>query len=350
MRPMRAFRTTCAVLIVVRSAMTARTVVAQTTSESAAQAEALFREGRVLIKAGQTSDACAKFAESQRLDPQTGTLLNLALCHEDEGKTASAWAEFNEVSERSGATSERVEFAQRHARQLEGKLSNLKLRLDPAVSNFSLTLDGRPLRSASLGSTIPLDPGEHAVAATAPGKTPWVARVKIAPGPATQEVTIHLADAPHAAAEIATAPSAAPSANDGPAPVTRPAAAEPGSKSTGRRDVGLAIGAVGVVGIGVGTIYGLLAFAKKQEIENKCPPSQGCPSQQEYNDALDAKAQRDAASTVATVAFAVGGIGVATGLYLVLTAPSSKDATAHNVRVSPMPVNAGFGAMVGGNL
>jgi hypothetical protein len=109
MRPMLALRSTCAVLIVVGSAIPARTGVAQTTSESAAQAEALFREGRVLIKAGQTSEACAKFAESQRLDPQTGTLLNLALCHEDEGKTASAWAEFNEVSERSGATSERVE-------------------------------------------------------------------------------------------------------------------------------------------------------------------------------------------------------------------------------------------------
>ena len=61
--------------------------------DTRAQADDEFNEGKRLMDAGDTAAACAKFAHSQELDPKLGRLLNLAFCHEQQGKTASAWSE-----------------------------------------------------------------------------------------------------------------------------------------------------------------------------------------------------------------------------------------------------------------
>ena len=69
------------------------------------RAERLFGEGKSALEAGHYAEACPKLAESQSLDPAAGTLLALGLCHEGEGKTATAWRELRqalEASQRAG--------------------------------------------------------------------------------------------------------------------------------------------------------------------------------------------------------------------------------------------------------
>src|SRR4051794_29770981 len=90
-------------------------------------AEALFQAGRDLLEQDRIPEACAKFAASMKVEPKTGTLFNLATCHEREGRTASAWAEFVEAEAIAERTSdgERVAFAKEHRASLEKKLSRV---------------------------------------------------------------------------------------------------------------------------------------------------------------------------------------------------------------------------------
>src|SRR5262249_42741606 len=62
-----------------------------------AEAEALFRDGRELIKAGKLAAGCERLAASERLESSVGTLLNLGDCREKLGKLASAWAAFRKA-------------------------------------------------------------------------------------------------------------------------------------------------------------------------------------------------------------------------------------------------------------
>jgi hypothetical protein len=159
-------------------------VLAQSETK-AAVAEGLYRQARDLMAAGNYGEACPKFAESQRLDPATGTLLNLAACHEKQGKLATAWIEYSDAlfAARRDGREDRVDFARQRADELEPKLSRLTLLLDAGADHAGLEieLDGAALGRAVVGAPMPIDPGQHTLRASAPGKKPWQQIIEIAP-------------------------------------------------------------------------------------------------------------------------------------------------------------------------
>ena len=149
-----------------------------------AAGEALFREGRRLFDQGKIAEACAKFADSQALDASSGTLLNLADCHEEQGKTATAWAEFLAAAELAQMQRKRQHESEavRRANALEPKLSYLTIEVAAQHAGLEVLKDGQLLPAGVLGTRIPVDPGEHVLEATAPGYTP--VRLSITVGPA----------------------------------------------------------------------------------------------------------------------------------------------------------------------
>jgi hypothetical protein len=143
-----------------------------------ALAEALFQEGKRCLEKGDSAAACPKLAESLRLDRATGTLLALAMCHESEGRLASAWAEYAEVvarAETEGRT-DRAQAARRSVRALEPRLSTLAIDVADAASavgGLRVERDGVPLAAPAWSTAVPVDPGPHLVTASAPGRRPW---------------------------------------------------------------------------------------------------------------------------------------------------------------------------------
>src|SRR5262245_32765336 len=102
-------------VLVVSCAMAALLGGTGARAEDESQAEILFREGRAASRAGDWTTACAKFAESHRLDPAPGTRLNLARCEEVAGHPARALAMYRELAralapddERSPLVDERI--------------------------------------------------------------------------------------------------------------------------------------------------------------------------------------------------------------------------------------------------
>lgn len=183
----------------------------------AARAEALFQKGRALLDAGRFEEACPLLAESQRLDPGAGTLLNLARCHDKTGKLVAAYKEYSEGLSLSiqGGRHDRELFARERLAALEARLPHLRVNVDRSLRGVKLGIDGV---AATPGEERPVDPGEHVIAVRA-GDREWSAREVVREGESrVVEVPLHDAQSP-----AAPAPSGAPAPPEDDAPGPAPA-------------------------------------------------------------------------------------------------------------------------------
>ena len=306
--------------------------LAEPTPQERSLAVALFQEGRKLMTEGNLAEACLKLAESQRLDPAGGTLLNVALCHDREGKIATAWVEYREalaLARRDGRA-DREKAAAEAIQRLEASLSRLTIMVPEAARAPGLVvkLDGVALPSAAWGTKIPVDPGRREITAEAPGRRASATAVEVAPTASEPIVTVAPLDE---AAPAVAPPPPAPAPKPAPPPIESP---KPQAGS-GQRALGYVIGAVGLAGIGVGAGFGVGAILKQGAANDRCATAT-CPPGPDSDEAIALNQDAKTFATVSNIAFGVGLAGLAAGVILVLTAPSQPE------------VSVGFAAHPGG--
>jgi hypothetical protein len=148
------------------------------------------------MEAGRFSEACPKLAESQRLDPGGGTILNLAVCYEKDGKLASAWAAYNEALSAAikDGRKEREQLARERVGALAPKVPRLVVSVPATseVSGLEVLLDGQPLRRAAWGVDSAVDAGTHRVEARAPGRAGWSAIVAVESSQSVHRIDVPL--------------------------------------------------------------------------------------------------------------------------------------------------------------
>ncbi len=312
----------------------------QTAASGKVAAEALFEQARSMMTEGKFADACPKFADSQRLDPSPGTLLNLANCYEKLGRTASAWATYREAASAANAAgrADYVASAQRHAEALAPKLAKLTTTVTQPVDGLTVRRDGVEVARAEWGVPIPIDAGSHTLEASAPGHKPWSQAVAVAQDGAQVSVAVPPLDV----APVDTTQPPAPTPAPTPAPAPQPQPPLETSTGSGQRVAGIVVGSAGVVGLGLSGLFALLAKGKYNDSLNNCPISPTVCNQTGVD-------QRNTALTdgnVASVALAAGAALLVGGGVIYFTAPHANPATpSGSLGVSPL-----VGANMGGAL
>jgi hypothetical protein len=317
-----------------------------------AAATALFDDGRKLMTQHRYPEACPKLAESQRLAPSGGTLLNLADCYEHTGQTASAWVAWKDAAARADAAGKAdVENkALARAAALEPGLAKLAIAVAPGsgVSGLEIKRDGVAVGPAEYGLPIPVDPGRHLIEAAAPKKKEWSAIIEVLPKQSDARVTVTLADEVEAGPPAVPAPPPAPLGN-APEPTHAASASATDRPATGagstQRTLGFVALGVGVAGVAVGSAFGLVAMSKNNEAlgPQNCRTSTLC---NQTGLSLTSDAKNDA--TLSTIAFGVGAAGLVAGAVLWLTAPKTPVPAAGAVRVAPEVGRSYGGVSVGG--
>jgi hypothetical protein len=289
------------------------------------RAEQLFRAGEKKFDTGQHAEACVDFERSLRLGPKLGTLLNLALCHETVGKVATAWREFQHASAWAALNNQRDrhEFAVQHVLALESRLPRVVLQLPLDRAMASLEVDGEPLPEPRWNLPVYLDPGEHAVAVSAPGKRRATVTFRVSLSPTEQIVVVP------------------PLADEGPARAAQPPGA-PRDDAGPMRPVGIGLLAVGGAAVVTGLVLGGLSLAKGGDAEGRCP--EGVPCDPE---GIDLWRSAHALSTGAVVGLGVGVVLAGAGGVVLWRSRGAGAAIASRGAVAVSPAQGARGAIVG---
>src|SRR5688572_20277012 len=120
---------------------------------------------------------------------------HIALCEENLGKLVAALGGYELALADAESVGDGVSFKQ----EVEASVNDLRARIPKVVIQrgkgaeaASIELDGVALGESSVGVEVPLDPGPHALVASAPGHTDYSETLEVAEEE-TRTVTVNLA-------------------------------------------------------------------------------------------------------------------------------------------------------------
>jgi hypothetical protein len=296
-------------------------------AQQRANAEELFQLGKGAMARQEYTKACNFFQASINAEFALGTLLNLAMCHEQAGKIASAWAEFRTLEDRARRATppqtDRAQFAHERVEALRPRLSRVRILLAPETAStmgLVVTIDGVGVAPELFDGGVPVDLGKRKIAASAPERQEWTQVLTVDDERLSLEVTVP-------ALRRATAPATPASAAS-----IDLAEAERLAAQRSQRVVGFVAGGIGLASLATGAVFGLLAVHSAAQAQCPAPcfntTETGSPNTA-IHDAKDAYDRANTFGWVSNVTLATGVVGLAIGAYLVLTAkPAATRATA----------------------
>jgi hypothetical protein len=314
------------------------------TDEQRAQARSLATEGASAFDGGRYQDAVDMFGKAESLVHAPPHLLFLARSHVKLGQYVRAREAYLKVVKETLPSNAPKAFrdaqsqAAAEVRAIEPKIASLTLKVEggSGATDTAVTVDGAVLPSMLVGVPQPIDPGTHVVEAGATGLRAPQQQFTLGEGE-KKAVVLKLESRPGAAPLVAPAATpatpaaatpAAPSTEPG-QPATQPAAGAPpaAEKPAGSSKSGLRIGSyvafgVGALGLIGGTVFTLQSASKRSDADEKfaqCGGDAGCTNENPLSGQVD-QLDQDAGSaqTLGIVGFALGGVGVAAGVTLLM--------------------------------
>jgi hypothetical protein len=185
------------------------------------------------------------------------------------------------------------------------------------ATTIQIVRDGTVLDNAIIGTAIPIDPGHHTIEAKASGKKAWSDAFDVTVAPS--QVSVKIPDL----------------VDDGGSTTPPVAPVDKHGQAAAQRAIGIGVGAVGVLGITAGTIFGLRARSIWADAKVHCTSFPGTCDQRGVNLSQDAQE----AGGISTVAFVIGGAGLIGGAILYFTTPKDAPEKALSLRVSPSSVS-----------
>jgi hypothetical protein len=284
--------------------------------DTKAKAVALFDEGLKEMKAGNFERACQALRESDRIHPDSGTRGSLARCYEKQGRVASAWKLWTDLS--TTAPERLRPDAAANAKKLEPRLPKYVIRTKMKIA---ATIDGEAV-DPTAGIPRPIDPGKYTFEANAEGYQGWKQAFEAVEGK-TQEIVI--AFEPVTPAVVHTEPIATSKSN--------------------KRMYGVILMGVGGAFVVGGTVLGVIARGRYDDAKDICGGNIDSCDPLRVEDAQAKVDSARSAGTLSTASFIVGGLSVAAGVYLFVTAPKKSN---RDVAIMPAVGADGAGVIVRG--